>query len=79
MPEATEPKQRTRVVKKKLYVVQKTHVDDDSWTDILDVDDTRAGQKWIADNGEDGESYRVVAVTFTATVKAETVTKRTLT
>lgn len=32
------------------------------WLDVADVKDKAAGEKWIKAKGEDGETYRVVAV-----------------
>ena len=49
-----------------------------SWQPLFTAEDTADGLKRIADVGEDGKTYRVVAIMAEKTVKVETRQVRTL-
>ena len=56
------------------------HEKDGAWVmSAAPFDSVGAGKAWIAKEGRDGQSYRVVTVWTVASVAAEAMTKRTLT
>lgn len=48
----------------------------DCWEQVAECENFTSCDKWIDDNGEDGEVYRAAIITRPVKVKTETITKR---
>ncbi len=62
------------------YVIQrKVQEKAETWEDVqaVDVTDTASGKKWLEHGGQEGETYRIVAIRAVLTLNIETLRKVT--